>query len=146
MSSLVRLYNDKWQCQETPMSAFERHVSCIVEEESAGQVEEKFTSSNSQYTALKMLRHLPHLRYELLILEGTGDSSNGMTIHRRLGVLTVEHRAETSSPSITTLVEELDKSLRSQLSGGICYQTTKLQSIEVFEEIDAWPTHTIIIE
>jgi hypothetical protein len=54
-----RLYNKEWQCNEAPMPAFERYVSQIIEEESAGEVEEKFSSFNGRFAALLMFQHFP---------------------------------------------------------------------------------------
>jgi hypothetical protein len=147
-----RLYNKEWQCKETRMPAFERYVSQIIEEKSAGEVEEKFSSFNGRFAALLMFQHFPSVdrRLELLILETTGGTSNCMTIHRRLGVLSLRyiHQRCIASPELLKVFEVSKGSLRSRLGADGHRRSRKLrQSKDVFEELAAkpWPSQTIII-
>ena len=149
--TLPKLYNKEWQCKETPMSKFERYVSKMVEE-SAGEVEEKFSSLNCRFVALQMLQHFPSMdrRLDILILEATGGMSNGMTIHRRLGVLPLRYidQRNMASPELLKVLEESRGSLRSRLGEGSRRRSTKLrQGKEVFEELVAepWLIQTMII-
>lgn len=151
--SLLRLYNKEWKCKETTMSAFERYISDIVEEESAGEVEEKFSSPNGRFAALQMLQHFPSLdrRLDFLILEANVGTPNGTATHRRLGVLTLRYidRRYMASPELVKIHEAAKGSLRSRLGANTHRRSKKLrQSKEVFEELAAkpWPTQTIIIE
>lgn len=147
-----RLYNTEWRCKEMPMSAFERHVSEIVEEESAGCVEERFCSSDGQFTALQILQPFPSMnwRLDLLILESTGDISNNTVIYRRLGVLTLEYMdpKNAASPELLKLLKRSKKSLRNRLDPGSRPRSIKIrQCKEVFEELVAnpWQRQTLII-
>jgi hypothetical protein len=149
---LTRLYNKEWRCKETEMSALERYISNIVEEESLGEVEEKFTSSTGRFAVLKMLQPFPSLdrRLVVLILEATGGTSNGIAVHRRLGVLTFRyiHQSQMVSPKLLKSREAAKCSLRSRLGSNTPPRSEKLRkSKEVFKELDAqpWPTQTIII-
>ena len=134
------------------MSVLERYVSNIVEEESVGEVEERFSSSNGRFAALQMLQHFPSMdrRLDLLILEGTGDTLNDMTIYRRVGVLSLQyvHQSFIASPELVKMREVSKRSLRSRLGSNSHRRSEKLrQSKEVFEELVAepWPRRTIII-
>lgn len=134
------------------MSAFERYVSEIVEEESAGCVEERFSSSDGQFAALQILQPFPSLnwRLDLLILESTGDISNNTVIYRRLGVLTLEYMdpKNAASPELLKLLKRSKKSLRNRLDPGSRPRSIKIrQCKEVFEELVAnpWQRQTLII-
>lgn len=149
---LSRLYNKQWRCKETPMSALERYVSNIVEEESIGEVEERFSSSNGRFAALQMLQHFPSIdrRLDLLVLEGTGGTLNSMTIYRRVGVLSLQyiHQRFIASPELVKVREVSKRSLRSRLGSDSHRRSKKLgQSKEVFEELvsEPWSRRTIII-
>ena len=149
---LPRLYNEQWRCNETPMSALERYVSNVVEKESIGGVEERFSSPNGRFAALQMLQHFPSMdrRLDLLVLEATGDTSDGMTLYHRIGLLTLRDidRRFTASPALAKVLEKSKRSLRSRLGSGSRRRSGKLQeSKEVFEEMVAepWPRRTIII-
>lgn len=149
---LSSLYNKQWRSKETPMSVLERYVSNIIEEESVGEVEERFSSSNGRFAALQMLQHFPSMdrRLDLLILEGTGDTLNDMTIYRRVGVLSLQyvHQRFIASPELVKIREVSKSSLRSRLGSNSHRRSEKLrQSKEVFEELVAepWPRRTIII-
>jgi hypothetical protein len=149
---LPRLYNRQWRCNETPMSALERYVSKVVEQESVGEVEESFSSPNGRFAALQMLQHFPSMdrRLDLLVLEATGGTSDGMTLYRRLGLLTLRYiiRRFTASPALVKVMEKSKGSLRSHLGSGGPRRSGKLQeSKEVFEEMVAepWPRRTVII-
>jgi hypothetical protein len=134
------------------MSAMERYVSKVVEQESVGEVEERFSSSNGRFAALQMLQHFPSMdrRLDLLVLEATGGTSDGMTLYHRLGLLTLRYiiREFTASPALVKVLEKSKGSLRSQLGSGGPRRSEKLQeSKEVFEEMVAepWPRRTVII-
>jgi hypothetical protein len=149
---LPRLYNEQWRCNETPMSALERYVSNVVEKESIGGVEERFSSPNGRFAALQMLQHFPSMdrRLDLLVLEATGDTSDGMTLYHRIGLLTLRDidRRFIASPALAKVLEKSKGSLRSRLGSGSRRRSGKLQeSKEVFEEMVAepWPRRTIII-
>jgi hypothetical protein len=149
---LSRLYNEQWRCNETPMSALERYVSNVVEKESVGGVEERFSSPNGRFAVLQMLQHFPSMdqRLDLLVLEVTGDTSDGMILYHRLGLLTLWYidRRITASPALVKALEKSKGSLRSQLGSGSHRRSETLQeSKEVFKEMVAepWPRRTIII-
>jgi hypothetical protein len=149
---LSRLYNEQWRCNETPMSALERYVSNVVEKESVGGVEERFSSPNGRFAVLQMLQHFPSMdkRLDLLVLEVTGDTSDGMILYHRLGLLTLRYinRRITASPALVKALEKSKGSLRSQLGSGSHRRSETLQeSKEVFKEMVAepWPRRTIII-
>jgi hypothetical protein len=89
-------------------------------------------------------------RLDLLVLEATGGTSDGMTLYHRLGLLTLRyiHRRFTASPALVKALEKSEGSLRGQLGSGSHRRSKTLQeSKEVFEEMVAepWPRRTIII-
>ena len=89
-------------------------------------------------------------RLDLLILEGTGDTLNDMTIYRRVGVLSLQyvHQSFIASPELVKLRKVSKNSLRSRLGSDSHRRSKRLrQSKEVFEELVAepWPRRTIII-
>jgi hypothetical protein len=113
------------------MSALERYVSKVVEKESVGGVEERFSSPNGRFAALQMLQHFPSMdrRLDLLVLEATGDTSDGMTLYRRLGLLTLRYidRRCMASPALVKVLEKSKGSLQSQLGSGSHRRSKTLQ-------------------
>lgn len=87
LKRVPRLYNKEWKCADVSMSELERHLSEIVETESLGGVEHKYSSPpGGHFAVLKMLGDNP---LDLLVLEVTGKVSNGINMYRRVGVLTL---------------------------------------------------------
>jgi hypothetical protein len=82
-----RLYNKDWRDKKMPMSAFERYVSEVVEQESREEVEERFSSSHGGFAALQILQRFPsdYWNLDLLLLESTNKAPSGIVAHRRLG-------------------------------------------------------------
>jgi len=75
----------------SPMSALERYISKVVEEESGQGVEKYSTPPFGHYAAMLVLQQFPSMdkRLDLLILEATGENSKEIPVYRRVGVLTL---------------------------------------------------------
>jgi hypothetical protein len=150
---LSRLYNKEWRCKETPMSALERHISKIVEEENIQGVEEIHSfPSNGHYAALQVLQQFPSIdrRLDLLILEAAGGNLECIPIYRRVGVLTLRyyHQGSMASPRLLEVFERSKHSLRSRLGPESSRRRVRrTQSKDVFLELEAepWPRQTVII-
>jgi len=99
------------------MSKFERHVSEIVETESSGSVEPRYSSPpGGHFAALQMLEDGGSL--DLLVLEATGKVQNSVHVYRRVGVLKLLHIHESNaaSPDTIAALEKLEESRIARLS------------------------------
>ena len=143
-----RLYNKEWKSAEASMSEFERHLSEIVEKESLGGVEYRYSSPPGGHSAaLQMLGDVDLL--DLLVLEATGEVSNGINVYRRVGVLTLRYfpKGSVASPDLIARLEEFKTSRTARLSPK--EESTKKQkaSNHVVTELrrEPWKTETVII-
>ncbi|KAH7111132.1 hypothetical protein B0J11DRAFT_599023 [Dendryphion nanum] len=148
-----KLYNANWRCRGTPMSAFERHISEIVEEESAGSVKAGSSCSSSHFVALQVARKTLSgiLRHDLLILESTSDTLDDTIVYRRLGVLSLEYVSRNciACPEFVKKIEQSRKSLRNRLGPGGNVRSREIRRCKkVLVELikTPWPTQTVMIE
>ena len=150
LKTIPRLYNKEWKCAEALMSAFERYVSEIVEEESQGAVEDRSSSSSGgHFVALQMLGDSNSLA--LLVLEATGEVSSGINMYRRVGALTLWYFREedVASPDVLAKLSDLEeKSLTFQLGpqkllGGQSLKASSNVVAEMWRE--PWNLGTVII-
>lgn len=87
------------------MTAFERYVSEIVENESPIGVDQKYSDSLGQYAVVQVLQPWPSMdiQVELLFLRACEtDSSEGLPIYNRFGRATIEslHPRNIITPSL----------------------------------------------
>jgi hypothetical protein len=136
------------------MSAFERYVSEVVEQESREEVEERFSSLHGGFAALQILWRFPsgYCHLDILLLESTNKATSGMVAHRRLGVLTLRRTKQVASPKLLQRIEASKQaskySLRSQLGANIHQSSRRTSAAKaVFKELAAnpWPRRTVII-
>jgi hypothetical protein len=143
-----RLYNKEWKSAETSISEFERHLSEIVENESLGGVEHRYSSPpGGHFAALQMLGDIDSL--DLLVLEATGEVSNGVNVYRRVGVLTLRyfHKGDIASPDLIAKLEEIETSRTARLGPEKEKWEEQKASNDVVVELrrEPWKTETIII-
>ena len=130
------------------MSEFERHLSEIVEKESLGGVEYRYSSPPGGHSAaLQMLGDVDLL--DLLVLEATGEVSNGINVYRRVGVLTLRYFPEenVASPNLIATLEKLKTSRTARLGPKKEGIKTQKASNHVVTELmrEPWETETVII-
>jgi hypothetical protein len=145
-----RLYNKDWRDKKMPMSAFERYVSKVVEQESREEVEERFSSSHGGFAALQILQRFPsdYWNLDLLLLESTNKAPSGIVAHRRLGVLTLQHTNQGANSSLLQRIKASKRSLRSQLGENLHQPSNATPPAEAaFKELamNPWPRQTVVI-
>ncbi|KAF2803262.1 HET-domain-containing protein [Mytilinidion resinicola] len=143
-----RLYNKEWNSSEASMSAFARHISETAEKESPEGVEHRYSSPpEGHFAALQMLEGIGSL--DLLVLEATGEVSNGITVYHRVGVITLRYFPEDSaaSPALIAKLEELDKSRAARLGPREGKGKGQKAANAVVTELrkEPWKTETVII-
>jgi hypothetical protein len=145
---IPRLYNKEWKSEGESISKFERHLSELVEEESPGDVEGKYISpSGGHFAAIQMIRHHPTL--DLLLLEATGEVSNGINEYRRIGVYTLLYiyDCDLASPDLVQDMEKFKSSLRARLGPLQEDREPITGRMDVTEELESesWERETVII-
>ena len=147
LNKAPRLYNKEWKSTEASISEFERHLSEIVENESPGGVEHKYSfPPGGHFAALKMLGGTHSL--DLLVLEATGEVSNGINVYRRVGVITLQYfdKGSISSPDLIAQLEELETSRTARLGPERNKLEKRKASNDVIMELrEPWKTETVII-
>lgn len=116
VKKLPRLYNMAWKSADVSMSELERHLSEIVERESPGLVEPKYSSPpGGHFAALQMFSDPYSL--DLLVLE-TGEILNGITTYRRVGILKLVrpvHERDITQPCVQARLQQLDNNLAARI-------------------------------
>ncbi|KAH0559316.1 hypothetical protein GP486_004171 [Trichoglossum hirsutum] len=143
-----RLYNKEWKSAGASISEFERHLSEIVEDESLGGVEHRYSSPpGGHFAALQMLGDIDSL--DLLVLEATGEVSNGINMYRRVGVITLRYFSEgdIASPDLIAKLEELETSRAARLGPEMEKWEGQKASNGVLMGLrrEPWKTETVII-
>ncbi|KAF2468783.1 HET-domain-containing protein [Lindgomyces ingoldianus] len=149
LKRVSRLYNADWSSAEASMSELERHLSEIVDKESLGGLAHRFSSPSGggHYAALQMLGDTHSL--DLLVLEATGDVSNGINVYRRVGMDTLRYfcDADVASPDLINKLKESESSLSARLGPqrrkGRKVKGTRAVVTELKSE--PWGIETIII-
>jgi len=145
---LPRLYNKEWASAEASMSELERHISEIIEEESQGNVAQKYsTPPGGHFCVLRMLKGIDVLH--LLVLEATGEASNGINIYRRVGILKLRYNdpSNIASPELIAMLKKRETSTAAQL--GLRKKPRKTRGIPnaVFLEVESedWVKETVMV-
>jgi hypothetical protein len=145
---LPRLYNKEWASAEASMSELERHISEIVEKESQGSVAQKYsTPPGGDFCVLWMLKGIDVLH--LLVLEATGEASNGISIYRRGGILKLRYNdpSNIASPELIAMLKKADTSIPAQL--GLRKKPRRTRGIPnaVFLEVEReeWVKETVTV-
>ncbi|RFN43603.1 het-domain-containing protein [Fusarium flagelliforme] len=147
IKKLPRLYHEEWRSKDAAISELERHISEVIENESLGGVEHKYSSPPwGHFAALQMLDDMHSL--DLLVLETTGDVINGINVYRRVGILTLQRLSEgdRASPDLIAGLKEIENSRTARL--GPKEESTKLQMASkhiVMELGERWNPETVII-
>jgi hypothetical protein len=148
LKKVPRLYNTEWKSAETSISKFERHLSEIVENESLGNVEHRYSSPHGgHFAALQILGDMHSL--DLLVLKATGEVSNSINVYRRVGVLTLRyfHRGSIASPDLIARLKEFETSRTALLGPQEKNRRKQKGSNDVVMELrrEPWKTETVII-
>jgi hypothetical protein len=143
-----RLYNKEWKSAEVSISKFERHLSEIVENESLGDVEQRYPSPpGGHFAVLQMLGDVHSL--DRLVLEATGEVSNGINVYRRVGVLTLRyfHKGSVTSPDLIAVLKGFETSRTARLGPQEKKRGKQKGSNDVVMELrrEPWKTETVII-
>ena len=148
LTKVPRLYNREWKSAEASISEFERHLSEIVEKESLGGVEQMYSSPpGGHFAAPQMLGDIHSL--DLLVLEATGEVSDGINVYRRVGVLELRYsyKEDVASPDLIAKLEEIETSRTARL--GPRKEKTERQktfsSVVTELKYQRWETDTVII-
>jgi Heterokaryon incompatibility protein (HET) len=115
----TKLYHDDWQSQSAQLTAFERHISRIIEHDYSERAQE--FSHQGHYAALLMLQEFPSFdhRVDVLLLQSVAPLvDTGVMEARRLGVITLSYISEnlTTSPSILRSVKKHENSAYRRLN------------------------------
>lgn len=145
---LPRLYNNEWASAEASVSELERHISEIVENESQGSVGHKYSSPpGGHFSVLLMLGDINLMH--LLVLEATGEISNGINVYRRVGILKLWYinPSRYASPELIARLKKMETSTTARL--GLRKRTGKTEKIPnaVFMEVkrENWVKETVMI-
>ncbi len=143
-----RLYNKEWKSVEASISKFERHLSEIVENESPGDVEHRYSfPPGGHFAVLQMLGDIQSL--DLLVLEATGEVSKGIDVYRRVGVLTLVyfHERMQASPDVIAMFKEFETSRTARIGPQKKKQKELKGCNDVVMELrrEPWKTETVII-
>ncbi|KAI0103024.1 heterokaryon incompatibility protein-domain-containing protein [Nemania sp. FL0031] len=107
VKQLPVLYNKAWRSTDETMSKLERYISQILERESSGAVNLRYSSPlGGHFALLQMLRSWDTLH--LLVLEATGGVTNGVYTYWRVGTLTLCN-ADPKRPASPKLIAVFDK-------------------------------------
>jgi hypothetical protein len=149
LKKVSRLYNQGWKSAEEPMSEFERHLSEITENESFGSVDQRYSfPSGVHFAALQMIGD-GYSKIDLLVLESTGNVSNGHNEYYRVGVVTLQYfsTGDVASPGLRAILAKIDDSLNARL-GPPKNQTRKQKaSNAVVAEMrrEPWNIETVVV-
>jgi hypothetical protein len=148
LKKISRLYDKEWRSAERPISKFERHLSETVEEQSPGDVEDKYVSPpGGHFAALQMIR--TYITLDLLVLEATGEVLNGINVYRRVGVHTLLgfHKRDFASPELGAIMEGFKNSQRAKLGPLRKEAEPQKGCSEVVAELesDPWKKETVTI-
>jgi len=149
LKRLSRLYNPSWRSAEEPMSELERHLSEITENESSGSVDPRYSSpSGLHFAALQMLGDV-HGKINLLVLESTGNVSNGHNEYYRVGVVTLQSFSprDVASPELLAQLRKFDESLSARLGPQRNQPRKQKISNVVVAELrrEPWKIETVVI-
>jgi hypothetical protein len=144
LKRISRLYNKGWKSAQGSISRFERYLSELIEEESPGDVEDQYVSPpGGHFAAIKMVSN--SLTLDLLILEATGDVSNGISVYRRIGVCTLLyiHESDIAPPEL----RKIKPSLTTRLGPPRGKRKGIKARNDVVEELESesWEQETVII-
>jgi hypothetical protein len=147
LKRIPRLYNNEW-ASGASTSKLECHISEIVEKESQGKVARKYSSPpGGHFTILVMLRDIHMLH--LLVLEATGEVSNGINKYRRAGKLELRYIPPSSyaSPKLITTLEKMETSIAARLGQRMKMHNTRVIPNAVFLEVkrENWAKETVMI-
>jgi hypothetical protein len=148
LKRLPRLYNTAWECEDVSMSELERHLSEMIEVESPGEVEVRYSSpSGGHFAVLQMLRGNDSL--DMLVMESTSEVTNNM--YRRDGVIRLRGCDEgvMCSPNLLARVEEIESSLPVRLGprGSVMRKINLRFHNKVFLEVtgEIWQEETVVV-
>jgi len=117
LKRMSRLYNKAWQSADVSMPKLERHLSEIVEMESPEGVISRYSSPpGGHFAAVQMLAGEHSLG--LLVLEATGEVSNGVNVYRRVGILILRYSGgvgTTMAPTLSAVRQRAANSLSTRL-------------------------------
>ncbi|KAJ9659255.1 hypothetical protein H2198_003259 [Neophaeococcomyces mojaviensis] len=145
-----QLYHPSWRSASSFLSAFERHLSCVVEFD-YGEKANDF-SREGCFAALLLLQEFPPLshRVDALILKTLPPHEDGKgRVLERLGVLKLSfYSKSTTSSSTLRALRRMERSLEHRLNPGAGPRRSKRFSCEeVFEEYSRspWRYETVAI-
>ena len=149
LKKLSRLYNRSWKSVEESMSELERHLSEIVENESSGSVDPRyFPPPGVHFATLQMMGDV-HDKIELLVLESTGNVSNGHNEYCRVGVVTLRYfsPSDVASPKLLARLAKFDDSLTARLDPRKNQAEKQKASNAVIAEMrrEPWNIETVVI-
>ncbi|KAK5072233.1 hypothetical protein LTR70_010539 [Exophiala xenobiotica] len=144
-----RLYTAGWRSW-TSLSAFERHVSHLIEDEH-GERAASF-AGEGRFAAVLMLQHFPSVdhRLDVLVLEAANGAGAAVPQFRRLGVVRLCYFDEKlkASPGLLTRYRTVQDSLPYRLGLHPGFRRMKItQAKAVFNELSnqRWPDQTLLV-
>jgi len=146
-----KLYHEDWQTPATALSAFERHLSRVIEDEYLQRAKE--FSHEGNYAAVLMLQHLVAIdhRIDVLILEAVPVAPNAKpTTFKRVGVFKLVYFADCvkASPALVASHKKTVNSLQNRLDPGRGPRRVRfIDCRKVFEELEVnmWHCETLAI-
>ncbi|KAK5208223.1 hypothetical protein LTR41_006159 [Exophiala xenobiotica] len=144
-----RLYHPAWSSPGSSLSAFERHLSHVVELDYGDRAND--FSREGCYAALLLVRARPSLdnRVDALILQNSpSHKDEKTTVLERLGVLKLSFYSRSSSPSLPRMMRSKEKSLGYRLNPERGFRRSKrIFCKKFFQEysISKWPCESVTI-
>jgi len=146
---LPRLYNKEWTSEKASMSKLERYISEIVDGETQGSVAHKYSSPpGGHFSVLQMFRSTGLL--DLLVLEATGDSLHGISVYRRVGILTLRYTDPScyASPELIAKMKKMETPVPERLGLRKKPRNLRVPPNAVFMEVKRgnWVKETLMIK
>jgi len=146
---LPRLYNKEWTSEKASMSKLERYISEIVDGETQGSVAHKYSSPpGGHFSVLQMFRSTGLL--DSLVLEATGDNLYGISVYRRVGILTLRYTDPScyASPELIAKMKKMETPVPERLGLRKKPRNLRVPPNAVFMEVKRgnWVKETLMIK
>lgn len=142
-----RLYDERWELPEAPLSQLERHLSKLVSESLSHEKPSYMAPSGGHFAALQVASC--GLTLHLLLLETAGGINDGTTSYRRVGTCTFElfDEASAASPELEKLLDEFPNTLAGRLGPPQMPPDCRYLGDEVYKELQTqpWKKETVLL-
>lgn len=131
-----KLYHTNWRSPTASLTAFERHISHVIEDQYQQGAEN--LAGADRYAAVLMLRHMPSIdhRLDVLILKTTSTPNSTIPVYERVGIIKLVYYNHYSSSVLLASHRRVQDSLRYRLGLARGPRRTKvIPGKAVFDEL-----------